>query len=94
MLPKYTVKEYYDMTDSKFGAVYEDSRFQDVLSFLETRIRLELIAIIRRFRLKGEVLFSQKKDHCLCIFKASEKNIERQEDLESRGRQSSRLSRI
>lgn len=70
------------MTDSKFGAVYEDSRFQDVLSFLETRIRLELIAIIRRFRLKGEVLFEvRKKTTASAYSKLQKKNIERQEDL-------------
>lgn len=46
MLKEYAVSDYYDMSQADFRALYEAERFQAVLDFLETRVRLELIAIV------------------------------------------------
>lgn len=82
---KYTVKEFYDMSDVQFRTLYEDNDFKNVLDFLETRIRLEILTIIRRFQLKGDVLFEvRKKSTSSAYSKLQTELVERQAEFGSR----------
>ena len=58
---KFTARQFYEMSDEQFRELYESDAHRRLLDFLETRIRLEIIAIIRRFKLKGEVLFEVRQ---------------------------------
>lgn len=82
---KYTIQEYYDMSDLEFRKLYEDENFKNILDFLETRIRLEILTIIRRFQLKGDVLFEvRKKSTSSAYSKLQSELVERQAEFGSR----------
>ncbi len=82
---KYTIQEYYDMNDEQFREIYENKAFKDVLEFLETRIRLEILSIIRRFQLKGEVLFEvRQKSTTSAYSKLQSELVERQGEFGNR----------
>lgn len=82
---KYTAYEFYKMTDSEFRELYESENFRNVLEFLETRIRLEILSIIRRFRLKGEVLFEVRKKTATSTYAKLQKEIvQKQADIGER----------
>lgn len=49
------------MGDQKFYELYANEGFQKELDYLETRMRLEILEIVRRFRLKGDVMFEIRR---------------------------------
>ncbi|MCR9121037.1 MAG: TIR domain-containing protein [Phyllobacteriaceae bacterium] len=72
---KYTIQEYYDMTDDQFREIYENRSFKNILEFIETRIRLEILSIIRRFQLKGEVLFEVRQKSTSSAYSKLQKEL-------------------
>jgi ppGpp synthetase/RelA/SpoT-type nucleotidyltranferase len=79
---KYTAKQFFDMTDKEFKNFYESSPHQKLVDYLETRIRLEILEIIRRFELKGEVFFEIRQKSTVSAYAKLQKEIfSRQEEL-------------
>lgn len=77
-----TAAQYYELSDSDFRKIYESEIFRNILDFLETRIRLELIGIIRRFGLKGDVLFEiRQKTSASAYSKLQKQIIKKQSDF-------------
>ncbi|WP_137133106.1 toll/interleukin-1 receptor domain-containing protein [Rhizobium sp. FY34] len=70
-----TAAQYYELSDSEFRKSYESEIFQNILDFLETRIRLEIIGIIRRFGLKGDVLFEIRQKTSASAYSKLQKQI-------------------
>jgi len=76
---KRTATEFFRMSDSEFREMYESQSFQNILDFLETRIRLEILTIIRRFRLKGDVLFEVRKKSTASAYSKLQKELHERE---------------
>jgi len=82
---KFTVQQFYEMSDDEFRDIYENQEFKNTLDFLETRIRLEILTIIRRFQLKGEVSFEvRQKSTTSAYSKLQSELVERQAEFGNR----------
>lgn len=75
MLSLFNAKELYDITFEDFRSAYESKEYQEFLDYVECRMRMEIISIIRYFDLKGDVFFELRKKSALSAYNKIQKEM-------------------
>lgn len=75
MLPTFLAKELYDISFDEFKKAYESTAYQEFMDYVECRMRMEIISIIRYFDLKGDVFFELRKKSALSAYNKIQKEM-------------------
>lgn len=68
MYKKLSVKDFYKGGLEQFRDYYESDECQDFLDYVESRMRLEILQVVRGYGLKGEVFFELRKKRAISAF--------------------------
>ncbi|MEP1209992.1 MAG: TIR domain-containing protein [Rhizobiaceae bacterium] len=75
MINQLPATEFYKLSYEEFEKKYENSSYQSFLDYIESRMRLEIISIIRTLDKKGEVSFELRKKSALSAYNKVQKEL-------------------